>query len=61
MQKDFYDYIPAIQLCVCYDRMGEHEKAFEYHMISKRIKPEAEEVKFNEKYFKELKELGVRS
>lgn len=61
VQKDFYDYIPAIQLCVCYDRMGEYEKAFEYHMISKKIKPEAEEVKFNEKYFKEFKELGARS
>ena len=35
--------------------MGEHEKAFEYHNISKKIKPEAEEVKFNEKYFESVR------
>ncbi len=28
---DCYDYIPAIQLCVCYDKLGEVEKAKAYN------------------------------
>ncbi len=54
VNKDFYDYIPAVQLCVCYDRMGDYKKAFEYHKISKMIKPDTEEVKFNDKYFESM-------
>lgn len=56
VNKDFYDYIPVIQLCVCYDRLGDRKKAFKYHMLSKKLKPEAEAVKLNEKYFKEMSE-----
>lgn len=52
--KDCYDYIPYVQLCVCYDRLGEHEKAFSYHQLAKALKPEAEAIKLNETYFERL-------
>ena len=54
VQKDFYDYVPFIQLCVCYDKLGDYKKAFEYHKLSKKVKPKSEAVKYNEKYFNKL-------
>ncbi len=51
IQKDCHDYIPYIQLCVCYDRLGEYDKAYEFHKRSMSVKPEAEAVKFNQDYF----------
>lgn len=58
--KDFTDYIPTIQLCVLFDKMGLHEKAYEYHLKTKAMKPNHASVAYNEKYFNEkLKGLGV--
>lgn len=51
IQKDFYDYIPYIQICVCYDKMGDIKNAFEYHKLSKKIKPDSAAVISNERYF----------
>lgn len=51
---DYYGYLPEINLCVCYDRMGDREKAYEYHQKSKKRKPEAKEVKWNESYFQKM-------
>ena len=31
MQPDCHDYIPLMQLCVCYDRSGDRQKAKEYN------------------------------
>ncbi len=54
IQADCYDYIPFIQLCVCYDRLGEHATAFSYHQRAKAIKPQAEAVQLNTQYFQTL-------
>lgn len=51
IQWDCYGYLPAIQLCVCYDRLGQYEKALEYHKKSMEYKPDSPEVKLNEAYF----------
>ncbi len=48
---DYYGYLPEINLCVCYDHIGNREKAYEYHLKSKARKPEAEAVKWNMRYF----------
>ncbi|MCU6763313.1 SPBc2 prophage-derived glycosyltransferase SunS [uncultured Roseburia sp.] len=58
MQQDCYDYIPNIQLCVCYDRLGRYEEAFKYHEKSMKIKPDAREVQLNISYFDKLKMSG---
>ena len=50
---DYYGYLPEINLCVCYDRMGDEKKAYEYHQKSRIRKPDAEEVQWNERYFRE--------
>lgn len=52
--RDCYDYIPYVQLCVCYDQLGNHEKAYTYHTLAKALKPEAEAVKLNQTYFERL-------
>lgn len=51
---DYYGYLPEINLCVCYDRMGNREKAYEYHQKSSARKPKAKEVQWNEQYFRKM-------
>lgn len=53
-QKAYHDYIPLIQLCVCHDRMGNHYKAWQYHLRAAVVRPEAEAVIKNQKYFEGL-------
>lgn len=49
---DCYGFLPCLQLCVCYDRLGDAEKAFSYHKKSQFYKPEDASVMYNEKYFR---------
>lgn len=58
VQQDCYDFLPAIQLCVCYDRLGDKGKALEYHEKSKSYKPNSPAVKYNEAYFAPTSEAG---
>ncbi len=53
-QKDYHDYIPLIQICVCYDRMGDHHRAWQYHLRTAVVKPASEAVAKNQKYFEHL-------
>ncbi|WP_024622099.1 glycosyltransferase [Metaclostridioides mangenotii] len=53
--NDCYDFIPSIQLSVCYDRLGDVEKAIFYHEKSKKLKPNNEAVLYNENYYNSLK------
>lgn len=52
--KDCYDYIPYIGLCVCYDKLGEHDIANYYNDLAGKIKPDDKAYIHNFKYFKEL-------
>lgn len=51
VQPDCYGFLPAIQLCVCYDRLGDKKRALEYHKKSMEYKPDSSAVKYNEEYF----------
>lgn len=53
-QPDFQDFIPLVQICVCYDKMGEHQRAKEYHEQAKKIKPEHPAILHNEQYFQQF-------
>lgn len=55
-RKDCYDFIPYIQMCVCYDKLGDPEKAEEYNEKAGQIKPYDESYKFNKEYFRNKKE-----
>lgn len=48
---DCLGYIPAMQLCVCHDRLGDYKTAYEYHRLAQSLKPEDPAVLLNEAYF----------
>ena len=48
---DYYNFIPYINLCVCYDRLGDLKKAYEYNELAGKFKPESKEYINNKKYF----------
>lgn len=50
VREDCYGYIPCLQLCVCYDKISEHEKASEYNELAAVFK-ESEAVVKNREYF----------
>lgn len=58
IKNDCYDYIPYIQLCVCYYRLGNAEKSIEYNNLAKNIKPYDPAVKQNLEFFKTLTAKG---
>lgn len=51
---DCYDYIPYMQLCVCYDKLGEYQKACNYNNKAGEIKPNDKNFIANKKYFNQL-------
>ena len=48
---DCYDYIPLLQLCVCYDKLGDLEKAREYNEKAGLCKPCSKAYLYNRQYF----------
>ncbi len=51
---DCYDYIPLLQLCVCYDKMGDRQKAKEYNERAGLCKPYSKAYLYNKDYFDRL-------
>ena len=51
VQEECYGYLPCIQLCVCYDRIGDGKRAKMYHEIAEVLHPESEAVQKNRIYF----------
>lgn len=49
-----YGYLPCIQLCVCYDRLGQKEKAREYNEKAGEYQPDSAAYLYNKTYFEEL-------
>ena len=51
---DYCGFIPYMQLCVLYDRLGDSKKAYFYNEKAGEIKPHDERYLYNVKYFKKL-------
>lgn len=51
INPDCYDFIPYIQMCVCYDRLGNRDMAYAYNELASNIKPDNESVLYNKNYF----------
>ncbi len=47
-------YLPFMELCVVYDRLGEYEKAYGYHQKARAIRPKSPGVLHNQQYFESL-------
>lgn len=52
---EYYDYIPLLQLCVCYDRLGQYDKAKAYNDQAGAIKENSPVVLSNRRYFEQRK------
>lgn len=50
-ERDCHDYIPYLQLCVCYDRLGNLREACAYNEKAGRIRPNSEAYLANRTYF----------
>ena len=55
VNHDYLGYIPAINLCVIYDRLGDRENAIKYNNLAKKFKPTSKSVLYNEEYFERTK------
>ena len=56
VSPDCYGYLPCIQLCVCYSRLGDLERAARMNELAASFKPDAEAVLHNREYFQSLEE-----
>ncbi len=48
---DCYDYIPLLQLCVCFDKLGNRKLAKEYNEKAGACKPYSKAYLYNKQYF----------
>lgn len=55
ISETYRGFTPYMQLVVCFDRLGDREQAYKYHLKAKEIAPTNRAVLFNEEYFKSLK------
>lgn len=53
---DCYDYLPCLQLCVCYYRMGDVERAEAYNELAGITKPADTAYLFNKQFFQEKRQ-----
>ncbi|SLK18189.1 Glycosyl transferase family 2 [Paenibacillus sp. RU5A] len=54
MNEAAWTWMPHLQLCVCYDRMGNRAKAKEHNDIALMYHPTHPSMLYNDKYFKDL-------
>lgn len=54
VQKDCYGFTPYLQLCVCYDKLGDYEKAKKYNEKAGKLKPDNLSYLYNKQYFANL-------
>lgn len=55
ISEDCYGFIPAILLCICYDRMGDLKRAEQYNELAGRFKPDSSCYLYNQQYFNSIK------
>ena len=51
VSPDCYGYLPCIQLCVCYYRMGDVERSREYNRRAGQYKPQDPAFLYNQRFF----------
>ena len=59
VQEECYGYLPCIQLCVCYDRLGEEKRAKMYNEMAGVLHPDSEAVRKNRAYFAEKEKAAL--
>ena len=54
VSPDCYGYLPCIQLCVCYSRLGDWKRAEQMNGLAAFFKPDAAPVAYNRAFFQSL-------
>ena len=54
VSPDCYGYLPCIQLCVCYSRLGDQERAESFNELAAAYKPDSPAVLHNREWFRSL-------
>jgi glycosyltransferase involved in cell wall biosynthesis len=49
-----WTWLPHLQLCVCYDRLGEYKLAYEHNEIARKCRPNDEQMLHNKKYLESV-------
>ena len=57
--EDCYGYLPHLQLCVCYDKLGRREQAAAHNEEAGKLRPQSAAYLHNVKYFNS--ECGIRN
>lgn len=52
VNESSWTYVPHIELCYCYDQLGQLDKSYAHHIKAREIAPDHPSVLFNEEYFK---------
>ena len=54
IQPDYYDFLPYLNMCVCYYHLGNLQKAITYHKKSEKLRPNDPRVLHNDNFFKTI-------
>lgn len=49
-----WTWLPHLQLCLCYDRLGKYKMAHQHNEIAAKYRPEDQRIIYNKKYFEKL-------
>ena len=52
-QEECYGYLPHLQLCICYDRLGQYDIAAAHNEEAGKLRPQSSAYLHNKKYFDE--------
>ena len=55
VMPEYRGYIPYLQMCVCYDRLGDWKMAEQYNEMAERCRPGTEACRLNREYFDKRK------
>lgn len=50
IHKDYFRYIPAIQLCICFDKLKNYKESFRYNELAYKYRKNKEIYEINKKY-----------
>lgn len=56
VNEECYGYLPAICLCLCYDRLGDWKRAEKYNRVAGKYRPDSEHYLYNLQYFTRKRE-----
>ncbi|MCO1603801.1 tetratricopeptide repeat-containing glycosyltransferase family 2 protein [Desulfosporosinus nitroreducens] len=59
MLEACWTWLPHLQLCVCYDRLGKQELAYKHNEIARTFRPEDPQMIHNKKYLERT--FGIKS